>query len=302
MDRGRMNQGILLILLGLYFLLRKLGLVDVTVVGRLWSYWPVLLIVAGIYIIFARSRLWFIPALLSILIFLGIIGVIPVFTGHPGTLSESAFRYDVPASARTVALNIKSPAASLRVQKGEESAVSGGVAWQGRQPQHKQRNEGDHFVVDLISHDRQVTWSPFQWQPPSWEVFLPAAYPIHVTVDTSASNVTLDLRGLDVRDVEVTTTAGAVSVLFDEAVSEADVTITTTAASIELTVPEGIALRIKPTHTVGFHNLRDLGFQEVDGWYVSPEYGSTDRVIEVRATTTVGNLQVIRRQRVLETV
>lgn len=294
MNRGRINQGIVIVLIGLFFLLRNLGWVNESVFIALWDNWPVLLIFLGIYIMLSRSKLWFIPALLSITLFLVVVGFwVPLPTVWHDK-AQSPFDFAIPTDIETLDIVFDAPAAQLLVQRGAAGSVSGRVDFVGIAPDSSARRLGDRFEVSF-SHTLARRWSLNRWQAPDWRVNIPASVPTSLRVQAAAGDITLDMRGIDVRNLDVETSAARVQIVFDQSVVEAVVNVRTAAASVQLTVPEGIGLRVRSTGAIVANNLDELGFERRGDWYISPDYEQAERRVEVHATSAVGNLHVNRR-------
>lgn len=294
MNRGRINQGVLLLLVGLFFLLRNFGWIDDSFLDVLVANWPVLLIFAGIYLMLSRSALWFVPAVLSVVLFLMFAGMIPGPLSPDEPREVAAFAHTVAPDARSIDLTFESPSAHLKFSKGTDQMVSGNVRYSGKAPETSARQVGERFVVDFRYAQTVRRWSFDQWRTPHWDVTVPSDLPLSLTVHIAAGDLTLDLRGLDPRDVEIHSSAGDIHVIFDESVQTSRLNLDTAVSFVRLTVPEGVGMRVKSEGALLSTNLKGLGFTEDGNWYVSPDYESAASRIEVHFNSAVGKLTVSR--------
>ena len=296
MNRGRINQGVLLILVGLYFLLRNLGWIDGSFLQILLANWPVLLIFAGIYVMLSRSALWFVPAILSIVLFLMFAGLIPSPLGPEAPYVATPFAHPVDVEAQALAVTFDSPAAHIRLAAGGGYEVSGTTSYAGTAPKMSARLIGDRFVVDFYHVQQLRRWFFENVRAPHWDVAVPAHLPLSVTVRAAYGDVTLDLQGLDARNIDIESAAGTIDILFDESVTVARVELDTTSSVVRLFVPEGIGVRVESNAAFVANNLTDLGFTRDGNLYVSPEYETASSRVEVHLHSAVGKLSITRER------
>lgn len=86
--------GIFLLFLGIVFLLQSLNVLPWELWGTLWRFWPVLLIVTGLSILFGRYNVWLVSLLIMALLF-ACLGIAiwqyePSLPVEPNTKSYSA--------------------------------------------------------------------------------------------------------------------------------------------------------------------------------------------------------------------
>src|SRR6056297_2489148 len=72
-DRSNIILGTVLICLGLLFLLNTFNLISWQTWNLIIHFWPVILIIIGLNILFKRSKLWWLVPLLIITLFLALI-------------------------------------------------------------------------------------------------------------------------------------------------------------------------------------------------------------------------------------
>lgn len=87
--------GIFLLFLGIVFLLQSLNVLPWALWGSLWRFWPVLIIISGLAILFRRHNVWLMSALIMGLL-LACLGIAigqyePSLHGIPGKLGSLHF-------------------------------------------------------------------------------------------------------------------------------------------------------------------------------------------------------------------
>lgn len=297
MNRGRINQGIILILIGFFFLFYNLGWIDASFWETLHANWPVLLIFAGLYLVFARSRLWLIPAVAAVLLFLMLAGVIPPLLPLEQPLAETSFSYIVPGDVSGLELVIDAAAADVVVLKGTGPAVLGTIRYAGELPQTVAARSADRFRVELQHRPSRPGVFLVNRLGSEWTTEIPAGVPAWISVEASVGEVLLDLRGIDVRSVDVDASVGKVTLMLDQATTFASVRIDTSVADVELYLPPELALRIRADGTLLSDNVDTLGLVREGDWYVSPGYNAAPRKAEIDVSSSVGKLRIVRGQR-----
>lgn len=298
MNRGRINQGVLLILIGLYFLLRNMGWIDDSFISLVISNWPVLLIFAGIYIMLSRSVLWFVSAILSIILFFVFAGFIPSPLRPDVPYTSSEFVHAIDMEAESLALTFDSPAAHIRLAAGKDDTVTGTASYTGQAPRSTGRRIGDRFVVDFHHVHNVRRWVVNNVRIPKWDVTVPTRLPLSVTVRAAYGDLTLDLRGIDARNVDIESGAGTIDILFDEHVTSSRVELDTAAAVVSLSIPEGIGVRVETNTALVSNNLTALGFTRDGSRFISPEYETATHRVDIHLNSAVGKLSIIRERSV----
>jgi hypothetical protein len=258
--RGPILVPLILITLGIIFLYDNLtgGAFDVGAFIARW--WPVLLILVGIEVIFSatwgRGR-W--PSRDLALELGGVdsaqvriqfgAGVLDVGRAQPGRIVDGHF--EGPLRAETT---------PGRVSLGPDPGA-GGWGWWGR---------------------------GFDWR-----VGLTGEVPLGLLVETGASRNRLDLSELRLSDLDFRTGASDTRIVLPRAAGQTSVRLEAGAASVEVEVPQGVAARVRSAMALGTSDIDQRRFpMGTDGVYASPDYAAAPNRVEIDIRGGVGHVSV----------
>jgi hypothetical protein len=250
--------GSLLIIMGVLFLLSRLGILAVNV----WSVlWPVAIILWGLYLLF------------------GAFG-----------------RRDDAVKTDSLALQLKgfeSAAVAIRYGAGELALGSGAAPDEllsgafGGGVEHRLSEEGELARVELRS--------PVDW--PSgrnrrWDVALNGDIPLTLDVETGASQATIDLAHTRTSRLDLRTGASSVDLVLPEAAGHTAVTIEGGAGSVTVRVPEGVAARVTGSAAVGHLGVDETRFPRAGSTWQSPDYDTAANRADIRVSFGAGEVTV----------
>ena len=212
MRRNNLFWGVVLILLGGLFLLQARGLIS-DVLG--W-FWPLALIILGVWVIWAR------------------------FLPH-STASGENFTIDLQGAAR-LDLDIEHGAGSLSLRGGAPAGVAvSGLS--GTTLDVNQALDGSSLGVELKAGP---TFIPFLGpEGGEWQFSLTQEVPVAIKLDSGASNLNLDMTDVKLTFLGINSGASGIKIKLPAHAGQTLVDIDAGAASIDLLVPEGVAARIR---------------------------------------------------------
>ncbi len=207
--RGAEFVGVVLVILGLLFLLRNAGLIDVD-----WSaIWAVLLVAAGLFLLIGALR--------------------PRGPGSPSVVElprEAAVRLD---------LDLGVGAGTFRVGGGSDALVevhSGGDDVAAT----VERRDG----VARVRIRQRTDWFPGWDRPYSWDVRLPDDLPTALALSVGAGEFTIDLSSVRVVDARISAGAAQVRLRLPHPTGEVGLNVSAGAASVTIEVPAGVEARV----------------------------------------------------------
>ncbi len=127
----------------------------------------------------------------------------------------------------------------------------------------------------------------------NWDVGLTAEVPLDLRLDTGASRVVLDLRGLRLRDLELHTGASDTRVLLPRAAGATTVRAESGAASLTLEVPAGVAARIRTRMAIGSSQVDEARFPRTATGFESIDYPNAANRIDIDVSGGVGSVKII---------
>ena len=125
-----------------------------------------------------------------------------------------------------------------------------------------------------------------------WTVGLTAEAPLDLTVETGASRTSLDLSGLQVRNLELRSGASDTRIILPRAAGVTTVRAETGAASLAIEVPAGVAARIRSRLALSSSQIDQAHFPRVGDAYESPDFASAPNRADIDVRGGVGSLKV----------
>jgi hypothetical protein len=259
---SRLVWPLLLILFGMLLLLDNLGLLP----GSAFSYiWPLLLILLGASLLLSRGR--------------------------QAEVVEDATTLEGARSAR---LNLKHGAGELSVHGGAPADLLYRGGFAGGVDKQLSR-QGDQVNVTLAA--RPPDW--FRWPWPmfstgglNWDVGMNETVPLALTVESGASSSRLDLTALRVTELELHTGASSTVIALPARAGRTRAKLSSGAAAVDVTVPTGVAARIRGGIGVGSLDVDQRRFPRRDGAYESPDFMTAENSVELDVEGGVGSVRV----------
>lgn len=225
--KGRSLFGpIFLIGLGVYFLLRNLGIVSEFNWGVAFQLWPLLLIFLGLNIIVQQVRRPFGTALSGLVGFAAVVvfGAILLFGVELPFLSRFDLQNSVEYRQETVAvsasdvetavvsLDLGSLGADVSGLESSQNVLEGTLSITG-ELDFRERMQGSEAIISLGESDFHLLWWG-DWltstEQPPWQISLSRTVPLDLTVDVGSGQTDLELSSLLLSDLYVDYGSGAV--------------------------------------------------------------------------------------------
>jgi len=266
MRRGQWFWGFAFIAAGILFLLESLGYLEGV---SAWSLiWPLALIILGFSSLYGA------------------------FFGRRALGTE---QYAVPLEgARRAKLSMHYGAGKLRLGAGTgvgemlDGSFRGGILVQSK-------HEGDVLSIDMHHPGRLGFISPWNWGPGAtldWNVNLNENIPLELSMDTGACDAVLDLRELQVTDLNVNTGASSTTIHMPGKVDYTKAHIKSGAASMIVVLPEHVAAHIQVEGALAGVQVDTTRFKRSGKVYRSANYEAADRKAEITIDASVGSLVI----------
>jgi len=249
MRRGSIFWGGILILLGILFALQAANIIN-DVFG--W-FWPLFLILLGVAVLVSR------------------------FTA-PNLSGGEAFSINLEGAAK-VALDVDHGAGSVKVMGGAPHGVALSGT-QGTTMSFKSHLNGDTLTVDI---DAGPSFIPFLGpEGGSWVFQLTNEVPVSMKVDGGAASLDFDFTDTKLEFLGVDMGASSLSMKLPANAGRTLVDVESGAASIDITIPQGVAARIRMEQGISTQNIDLARFPEIGGGlYQSPNFDSAENQAEI---------------------
>ena len=262
MKRNGIFWGALLILLGGLMLLNAMG---VTLPGGIYPrelFWPLFLVMLG---------LWF---------------VLEVFTFKRPEDETLAVEL---RGVKQAEIKLNHGAGSLTIAGGADAGMLLNGSFLGGVDESI-HYEGEKAEVRLRAQPRGPIFVG-QASPNDWSLRLTDAIPLELSLNTGASESTIDLSAVRVSELKLSTGASSTRLTLPAA-GQTSARISAGAASLDLTIPAGTAARLRIRSGVGSIEVDRARFPKVDGAYQSPDYESAANRVDVNISAGVGSVTV----------
>jgi len=241
---------VILLGIGVIWLLVNLGILPTTNLWLLLRLWPVLIIVAGLDVLFTR-RLSLLGALLALLIIAGVVFIL--LNGEQldleGSPESQVETFSVPLDDNWIThvdLNLSTQRTTISALAGSDNLVEAEIGHYGR-VDFRVTGEEEKWIT--LQHDGILSW-PFLFSPGDddlvWDIGLSPMGTFDLKVDASTGEMQIDLTGITLSDFRFDGGTGTSEIHLPETAADYDVYIDGSTGAIDLIVPrEGnISMRV----------------------------------------------------------
>ncbi|MGD0018135.1 MAG: hypothetical protein ABSD62_02680 [Candidatus Limnocylindrales bacterium] len=308
LNRSRLNWGVFFIVLGAVPLAYHQGSVSLSTLADAWRLWPLVLVGIGLGLVLSRTPAYFVGGLVVAaclgLVLGSLFAVGPQLgCGHPSGAASTISRDGGFEGAGHVELDLQCGRANVTTSPDSQ--------WHVR-ASNTGRNDPDVISsagsLVVRSGNRDDWW--VDRGDENWDVALPSAQSIGLTVSIDAGDAHLnlgganlssanfslnagslhaDLTGARVGSLTVSTNVGASSLILDGN-STVSGTISTNVGSLELCAPSQLGLRLESNESLASSNFASAGLVRVGNAWQTPGYETAASKANFTVSTSVGSL------------
>ena len=297
-SRGSVLFPILLIALGLIFLTQTLGFVPWEVWGRLWRFWPVILILIGLDIIVGR-RTAIGKYLMGVVAIAAIAGILLIATLSPSAVGNYGLphlvTHNVEAElglAESATIRLATGAAAFELSELERGSrlLATGAIRSNRFIEQELRRDDRAAVLELHSSGEGF-FGGSAVVADDWDVMLTQKIPLNLELAFGASEAKLDMGSLRVTRFTLDAGASTIDIVAPK-LGHTVGSISTGAAEIDIEIPEGVAASIRVDGGLNDIDIDLSRFPKVGDRYLSPDYESADNRIDLRIDSGVSSISI----------
>lgn len=301
----RMGFGLTLIFVGIIWLLFKFNILTFSVFGAISDLWPLLLVVAGINMIFYNKRVislvtWIL--FIAVLIWYGQFG-----SGQAGSLvtrisGEEAVSRDASwkayeASTGKIDMEDGVSQGNLKLDLGFggvyiDSTISDDVEYSIPEEITTvySRMTGKSASLEF-EQDEKLFFNWGDGDPMDYDIKLPEEVEWDIDINTGAIDALVDLSDLNVRNLDIDCGAGDIEITYGDTSPLVYTEIDCGATEVTLNVPEGAGIEINIDGLVSENNFARHGLRKVtDSIYRSDDFEKEDIKIFVEIDTGIGDV------------
>jgi len=307
------SRGLLLIAIGVVFFLINYGYLSWSLWLHIFDLWPLMLILAGIGLLFSRR----IPMSAVLLVFLlCMVGYSMVMGDKPESRQMfNPFYYisssggtgtlDVPlqSDVKKARINLKLEGAQVQIQaldsvNSEPQLISGKYKWKGQGSIPGPQGAG--FSTEQAGDTLTATLSPAllgendKLNLSDLELNLSTKVHYDLDITAGAINGTIDLQRLLMDNLKIGTGASKFELRFGDTGIVTKGKIDSGASELTLVVPENVGLNVRLSGVVSSTNFVGSGLLLEDKNWVSPNYTEAKTKIDLEISTAAGSVQLER--------
>jgi hypothetical protein len=285
---------LILITVGILFLLSNLGVLKVDF-WQLWRLWPVLLILLGIDLIIGRrSTLGSVIALVLAVVVIG--GAIALVALTPDVFGREAAERDMRieeplGSVDEAELRVGFAAGTLEIERLQDSdaLIKGDLELaSNRRPVWEFSQSGENAQLAL---NWAGSYQPWSGRGDRWDLALSPRVAFSLDVDVGAGDATIDLTGLDIRDLRIQTGAGRNTIVLPEE-GRFEARVTGGVGQMIVEIPREMGARIEVDRGLGGLQM-PRRFERLDGdVYESENWDSSDNRVTIEIEVGIGQLTI----------
>ncbi|MDF2547961.1 MAG: hypothetical protein K0R93_2859 [Anaerosolibacter sp.] len=284
------GAGIILILLGIFWMLENLGFITWSLWDGINDLWPLVFVIIGVNIIFKKNA--FVPMITWILFFLILIGY-GFFQGQRlGQLSPingGNVQITKETGASRGVLDLDFGAGNVFIGNTKEFLVDANVPNAYIQNKVSHRDGGK--TVDVQFKEKKHRFI-IQRKDRDYHFRLNEDMLWDIDMDMGAANGTVDFSQLNVKDIDIDAGAVDLELVFGNIIEMANVKIDAGAANINMTIPDTVGVKVKLDGALKDSNLKELGWNNQEGVYLSPNYEDAEKKINIDMDMGAGSLDV----------
>lgn len=287
---------VILILIGLVLLANSLGLMGWSLWWTLWRLWPVLLIAAGVEIMFGRNHRWggWVAGGVVIAVIGGALFFAPVVVQEYGTELVQAVAEPLGGAASAdVEIAPGIGRLVIRDAKDANMLVEGRIErFQGEQLSLSHSGSNGAARVSIKSQGLKGIPGSVQGRR-AWELGLNGSVPMRLDLDLGVGKSELDLTRLRLTELAVNTGVGDTRIEMP-ATGRFPARIDSGVGKLTVTIPRGMAARIQVSTGIGAIDY-DGEFSERGAYRETPDYETAANRIDLRINGGIGAIDIVRR-------
>jgi hypothetical protein len=267
MRRNRIFWAVILVAAGFLLLFNNLGLFNI----NLWRlFWPTILIILGV---------WFLVGTAS-------------GTGE-FVMEESSVDL---GDAKNASITFKYGAGRLTLDaSADEGKLVSGTFANGLDSRVKNLDTGLDVVLQPPSQAFPDVFFPGNWisgKGLSWECGLSKEIPLNLVFEIGASDASLDLTDLQVKELVLKTVASSTDIKLPAKAVATHFKVEAGAASLEIRVPEGVAARVDTEAGLASISVDESRFPKQGGIYQSADYETAENKVDIRIETGMASIEI----------
>ncbi len=285
MNNRRLIGGIILIVLGALFLLTNLGYISFDVLFGILDLWPLLLVVAGINVLFNKKP---IITLITWIIFFAVLILYGTFYEKANTSVDFKTHFVKPVETSYGELNLDIGAARINVDSEKNNLLK--VDARGIKLNHNNAYKNDMETAIFNFTNKNHNPTVYRIRDSSYNFRLNENVIWDLDLNLGAVSTTLNLENIATRSVDLDMGAGNLEITLGNKYNKSDIKIDSGASNINITVPKDAGIKIRLDSSLSKINTDDLNLVKLGDYYISPDYDEKGVKLVFRVSMSVGRV------------
>lgn len=306
------SRGLLLMALGVVFFLLNYGKLSWNFWLNVVELWPLILILAGIGLLFSRRIPFSTVLLVFLLSMVGyslVVGDTPVprqmnIPFNSGTTVTKPINVSLPSNVKKAQVNLNLGGSQIQIRaldpgNSERQLITG--SYEGKNQGSVQGTNGSGVSTRLSGDTLNVTLSSPTWgrnanMSNQNDLELNLSTKVHYDFDITAGAIdgTVDLSRLPVDNLKIGTGASKFELQFGDMGVSTQGKIDSGASKLTLVVPENVGLKIRLNGVATSTNFMGSGLLLEDKTWVSSNFAQAKTKIDLEISTAAGSVQLER--------
>jgi len=325
MKSDKLIPGLVLVLLGITFLLRSFGIIDFDW-GNIIHLWPILIIIAGVNLVFANNRTPLAIILKISVVLLGfcllVFGSFNSSLGIPYTYSSTSssddddkdddsvkitsgivkvegtdnFSAPYTSDAHNAKLNISGGVSSYALSDTTSQLFTANASGVFGKYLFTHGKADSIYVLDFKMQDHKGFFNWGNHNKSNSVNFKLNPNPVwDIRVESGATALNFDLSKFKVQSFILKGGAGSYDVKLGQPLERTDVNISAGASSVDLTIPDDAACDIESNTGLASNSFNGFDKQD-DGHYQTPGFATAKNKMYITISGGMGSFDVHRGQ------
>jgi hypothetical protein len=282
-EKNPSNFGVMIILIGIAIMLYNLNVLRFSMFWGIVKLWPLLLVVAGLSIIFKRVRY------INIILWLLFIGTVIAYSYLYKDEQTWFFGDAVPMVEYSEIMKTDQGELIIDGTVGEVSfrAQDGdGLRYSIAEHETEQTMLTQDALTILKLEDQHKNMGFFQSK--NFDISVPSETKWYLDIDGGVMSINLTLEEVMTTGAHIDFGVGDVKMTLGDATGIYDINMGI--GDIEIDIPEHIGVKV--THDGGLVSFNTPGYDKINGDYYSSNYDTAEMVVEIRLDLGIGNIDI----------
>ncbi|MDF1498337.1 MAG: hypothetical protein P1P85_03220 [Patescibacteria group bacterium] len=291
----RISNGLYMLLFGFIFLWIMLGFLRFNIIFQLIRLWPLFFVVAGIEIIFRKTKLYFVKLISPIIVIFSVFGIIYVSQGgdlfHQRQVETIKMGQKIISKDKITDIDINFSSGTLFIDNIEENIISGDLLISKGIIPKISFNEFDNENVYKIynNHLSDYVFSPWD-NSHVWDIRIGNNISSKVKTKTYMSRNKFNFSKLSVSDFILETKISSNEIILNRNIKK--VRINSLGSVINIAIPKEMGVKMFLKKVLIIDNFEELGLERGFQEYTSSNYNEVVDKVDIDLDLKLSEIKV----------